>query len=679
MPVLLRPAFFVLLALCLASLASPPPVHACSCVPPRIDRTVLPADGATDVPVDATLRVLLHGFPVAMRADLGGEYRLIDTAGRVVPLDVVVAGNRLDLRPRAPLGARATYTLEQVFAFGRDGARLTDTERFMAPAGSVRGAFFPVSRFTTRPSSAARALTVRTREAGLQFRQGGGDCGPGASLGVVPEPVAGALPTDLYELRIQGLGAVRSALTTESHIHVGDLLCDPDPITLPSGRSVSYQLAVIDASGREIGATGWETVTGGGRRRPGRTFPAGRASVGWSSTSLIATPALRTATGPRGCAHGLEETARLEVVPDGSPWAFGDRASSAVVGVDAWLAYPGQGSTGSPPVRLFSLPPPSGRAQSPWSATSHPSSIAGMPELLLSSSSALFVVARSYAPGGGGTATINALDASGGPGVAPRVQWSHPIESVVGRYRGAVGGGQLLIAYGRRAPDYSESLSFVFFDAATGAPSTTLDTAQGIDTNAEGAAVAYFGGRFVVAWPSGVGLSGRGPFRVASVDAAGLGTPADLAIDSYSPPDLVAADGVGGLATATRSGQVQLSILDPSGQISGGPFEVSRGVGGGDNRNPRVAWDGQRFAVLWETHPDTGANVTVIDATGHVAPPLRIDRAEINASGLAIVPTPRGFVASYTGGHGDHGMVVALGCRSQPPSGPPPSIGALTP
>jgi hypothetical protein len=243
----------------------------------------------------------------------------------------------------------------------------------------------------------------------------------------------------------------------------------------------------------------------------------------------------------------------------------------------------------------------------------HATTLAGWPEAMVTAGSRALVLARRYEEGGACHATLAGLELTS-PG-ALRTAWETPFDASAGRYRMALGGDELAIVYGRRPEgQYSESLSFVFVDVRDGHETgAALHTAHGLDTNAEGAGLAYVGraptGGFVVVWPSGSGLVGRGPLRAASVSSRGLGTIVDLPIESYSPPDLVSAGDRAGLATATRDGRVELSTLAPDGTLVRGPIVLSRGVGGHDNRVPRLAWDGRRFAVLWETHPETGVHV----------------------------------------------------------------------
>ncbi|MBN8612115.1 MAG: hypothetical protein J0L92_16090 [Deltaproteobacteria bacterium] len=653
--------------------------RACSCIAPRMARVHVPRDGALEVPTDATIRVFLTHTSPSLRAQLGTEYQLRDARGALVPFDATVVSTRLDLHPRVALRANETYVLEQLFVFGPDGTRLDDEARRVAPPGTLRGAFFPVSRFVTSAGpSSQRAVALQVDEASLSFPRGGGDCGPGAGMAIeLAQTLAG--PHDLLELRVRAAGGRELAVSTrpaqETMLYAGDLLCTPDPVALPPGQSVTYRVVMLDAAGRELGATPWARASERAPRRRARPVIAAGLPPGWAVTSIVSSALAITTQGPAGCEHGLEERGRLELVATGAPSSYADRSELALEGSRVWAFYLSPPEGTSRTVRAISVAPDA----SPLTASLRETTIEGVPEAVLRSGPHTIVLARLYTPAAVTTATLSSL-ALGGSG-ALATTWQIPFDASAGRYRMALGRSargtdELAIVYGRRPPgQYSESLSFVFVDPRDGRETgPALHTAHGLDTNAEGASIAHVGGRFVVVWPSGAGLTGRGPLRATTVSSAGMGTIVDLPIDSYSPPDLVSAGDVLGLATASRDGRVELSVIGSDGALVRGPFALSRGVGGRDNRVPRIAWDGQRFAVLWETHPAAGAYVVVVDGAGHVSPPLRIDRDEVHASGLGLVATPTGFVATYTGGYGEHGMAVSLQCRTQAASGAPVAI-----
>ncbi len=680
MAVRVAPRVLLLIALVIsASVAVSSRAEACSCVPPRLERVELPRDGAMDVPTDATMRVFLTSFSPSLRAQLGAEYQLRDAHGALVPLDTTVVSTRLDLRPRAPLRASETYMLERLFVFAADGTRLSDDERARAAPGSLRGAFFPVARFTTTAAaSAPRAIAPHVDDASLSFPRGGGDCGPGAGIAVQLAPTAGAGTLDVIELRVReprGQSAVVSTRpASETMLYAGDLLCAFDPLTLPAGQSVAYQIAWLDGAGRELGVTAWARVSGrGSRRRAQRVVDRG-VPRGWAATPITTPSTAATPRGPTGCEHGLEERARVELVATGAPSAYADRPALLLDATRVWSFYPSAPEGTGTTLRALST----AFDASPLLATTRETTIEGWPDAVVPlGSSGAIVLARRYQIGAVTTATLTSLELSTDATRGPlAIAWQTPFDASAGRYRMAISDRELAIVYGRRPPgEYSESLSFVFVDPRDGHETgPALHTAHGLDANAEGAAIAHVGGRFVVVWPSGVGLAGRGPLRATTVSSAGLGTIVDLPIASYSPPDLVSVGTVAGLATATSDGRVELSVIGPDGALVRGPFALSRGVGGRDNRMPRIAWDGHRFAVLWETHPATGAYVVVVDVDGHVSPPLRLDRSEVNASGLGIVATPSGFVATYSAGYGEHGMAIALRCRAQLAAGPPIAI-----
>jgi hypothetical protein len=618
-------------------------------------RDVVPADGAVGVPTDATVRVFLRAFPATVRAAIAAEYRLRDVSGALVPFDARVVGTRLDLDPRAALQPDTEYRLEQLFAYDRAGVRLADTDRWRAGGSGLRGAWFPVVGFRSGagPSSAAHRVPT-IAGAALHFAHGGGDCGPATAVSVDLSGAAGGA-TDILELRVRGQGLVATDRADGTpRLYAGDMLCDPDPVTLRAGASLEVQVALLDASGRELGATPWRRAAGRGPRPPS----SGRAPLayrgGWSALSLVQ-PRAAAGAGPAGCAFGLEVVSRRELVREGAPWMHGDRSTLVTEGASGWIAF--AGAERAPALRIFSL-----------AGTPMPATLPGIPQAMLPGPTGPLLVSRVYAAGGASQSALSALDARG------RRTWSTPIAGEAGRYRLARGGGRVLVAWGAFAADYSELLAWAVFDERTGAPIVpATPTAHGIDTNAEGPAAAFVDGRFMIVWPNGAGLLRRGPLRAAVVNGAVLGPAIDIPVASDGPPDLTAAGTHAGLATAAAGGRIAWTLLDRDGHVAAGPVVVSAGVGGTDNRLPRIATDGRLFAVAWESYPDPGAYVAVVDAAGVASPALRIDQLEPLAGSVGIAATPAGFAASYTVDRG-RGILASLRCRTQPGSGAPQLI-----
>ena len=66
--------------------------------------------------------------------------------------------------------------------------------------------------------------------------------------------------------------------------------------------------------------------------------------------------------------------------------------------------------------------------------------------------------------------------------------------------------------------------------------------------------------------------------------------------------------------------------------------------------------------------------VAVVDASRNASQAVRVDADEPLAGTVGIVPTPMGWMASYTTNRG-HGRIAELRCAARPLGGPPPSIG----
>jgi hypothetical protein len=650
----LAPLFVIVLLLA----GNTPRAHACSCVPVRLGRTVLPADGDVDVPTDAVLRVFMTAFPEPVRASLAAEYRLRDPSGAVLPLDATVVSTRLDLRPRTPLQPSTEYTLEQVFAFGPDGVRLADTARWHAPAGAVRGAWFPVTRFRTggrTATHAGRAPTIGRME--VLHAHGGGDCGPATELVVAMGPTAAIAPTDVVELRVRGQGVVATALaegTTE--LSAGDMVCERDPITLIAG-PLDVQVAIVDASGTEVGASPWRRATEPGVRPRSRP-PTGLAGAGsWPSIPIVAAPPA-TSSGPQGCSHGLEVVARREVAARGAPSSYGDRSTLTSEGRRAWIAFPGADTdAGADPARVLALT--AGRT-SALRAT-----IAGRPEAMVASARGPVILSRVYAADAPTLTSITVLTARGAPG------WTAALPGEGRAYRLARGGGQVLAAWAARRADFSTRLAFALLDEEGGALLThTVSDRYGIDPDSEGPAAAFVDGRFLVVWSGGVGL-GRGPTRAAAITGTTLGPAPIVRVESDGPMDLASAGARAALVTSSH-GEILWALLDRDGRVAVGPVVLSGGVGGDDNRLPRVAWDGQLFAVAWQSYPEPGAYVAVVDASGTTSPSLRLDRDHGLAGPVGIAAGPGGWLASYN--VDERAMLTELRCRASAPTGAPQRI-----
>lgn len=658
-------AVLVVASLAVSALA-PRPAHACSCVPARLGRDFTPADGAQGFPTDGVLRVFLTGFAPAARAAVAREFRLRDAAGHEVPMDVFVVATRVDLVPRTPLRPEAVYSLEQVFAYDAQGTRVGDTERRYAQAGSLRGVWYPVTTFRTgRGPGARRTVAPAVGISSLHFAHGGGDCGPAASVAVYVQVPPHASGTDVVELRVQGQGVVATAPAAGlGRLYAGDTMCDPDPVRLSGGASISIQVAVLDATRTEVGASPWTTVTGSGARPTGSAGTRHAGDGAWPALPIEAAPTPR-ATGPAACPHGLEVLTRTDVAASGAPWAYGDRAMLASDGRRGWLAFASPGEPPGPP-RLVTVDG-TGRLATPMV------SVRGWPQALLPGARGPLAVLASPSSSSSLAAELVAVDAAGG------ASWRAPLPGRGDAYRLARGGGHVLAMWSATNPDYTKQLALSLYDERTGAVlASAVPTPEGIDSNAEGGVAAYVDDRFLIAWPSGVGLSARVRGLRTAALAPGTVTMAPVhaltAIDSYAPPDLVAAGAHAGLATGTRDGRIEWSLLDRDGRLVRGPVALSQGVGGRDNRLPRIGWDGRLFVVTWETHPQGGAYAVAIDEQGVASPPVRVDAGEPHAGTVAVAAVGGRVVVAYTADRG-RGMLATLACRASAATSAPTSIG----
>ena len=632
------------------------PALACSCVGPTPTRSVVPHDGASDFPIDGVVRVLVTGFPAPERAAIGAEYRLRDATGAVVALDVGVVATRIDLRPHTPLAPSATYTLEQIFAYDAAGTRLTDLQRITA-TGPLRGIWSPVATFTTATSPAVtRALVPTLTNARLLFRYGGGDCGPSTDVMTDLALPAGVIDTDVIELRTRHDGVV---LTTTAlglaSLLVGDTLCTADPVTLPSGSSIEVQAVLVDAAGHDLGTSGWRRARGHGTRPSSRRL----TWAGWPSVTIVPTPSVSTSRGPASCPNGLEVISRHDVVSAGAPWMYGERTTLSSESATRFVAYGSDAGA----MQLFTLAADGGATRIAPTAT-------GQPDALFATMQGPIVTSVAYSRTLGVVGTLLRLDAHGA------ARWSSELPATGTDHRIARGGGQILVAWAATGDGITERLAYAIFDERTGALiESQAPTSFTLDANSEGPAAAFVDGRFVIVWGSAQGLV-RGPLISLVVSAGGATHRPLSSIDSYSPPDLASAGNRAGLVTASSDGRVLFGVLDRDGALASGPFEVSVGVGGTQNRLPRVAWNGSELAVAWETYPTAGVYVAIADGTGAISAALRVDDAEPFAGSIGVTPTANGWLAGYTIDRG-RGRIAELRCTSQPPVGPPQRIGAV--
>ncbi|MBX3274684.1 MAG: hypothetical protein KF729_30740 [Sandaracinaceae bacterium] len=650
------------LAACVA--LQPAEARACSCVPPRLSRVTVPAEGARGFPTDGTIRVFLTAFPEGARASVASEYRLRDARGALVPLRSEVVRTRLDLRPEAALRPDAEYTLEQVFAYAASGERVTDTDRARGRARGLRGVWFPLATFRTASGpSARRAVTPSLDQVSVAIRRGGGDCGPGLALGG-SAGLAAAGDFDVLELHVRGQGVIDTAPAAASvRLGGGDLLCSFDPITIAVAPQTPLELEVVarDASGAVLGRSA-PVRPGLSGAPPARSQAPARAG-GWAPVAIVAAPPAAASAGPAACPHGFEVASASTAAPAHGPWMYGARASLSSNGRTAWLAFASD-EEGSAAMRLA-------RVEADARVRSVATSALGLPAISATLADGPLIVSRTYARSAGNAITSSATLAAFAPDGA--IRWSRPLEGAGDGYRIATSTGPALVAWAATDPRYQRWLAFALFDPASGAPIGRLTrTRHGIDGGeSEAPAVAHVGDRFLCAWVEGRGM-GAGPMRVMTIGQDGqAGTPRELPISGQGIPDMVSAGRRAALVTSDR-GRIRWALVDDAGALVAGPVVASEGVGA-DSRVPRIAYDGRVFAVAWETHPGEGIYVAAIDEAGAVSPALRLDRGTEPASTVGIAPAPRGFYASFTADR-SRTELRHLVCRTAPSVGPPARI-----
>ncbi len=656
----------------LALALAPRPASACSCVPPRLQRVSLPADGATDFPTDGVIRVFLTGgFPEPLRLAMASEHRLRDASGALVPLDARVVGTRLDLRPRAPLAPGARYVLEGVFAYDASGVRVSDTERWVdalrgGGAAGLRGAWFPVAAFETASGPAPRRRTApQITAARLHFAMGGGDCGPGVGLTAELQLPPLVASTDVLELRVEGVGVVETIPARDApRVYASDTLCNPDPVTLPARTAVRAEVAILDASGVELGTSGWSRARGvprfaldarwhGHRRTATPTADQQAAVQRWTSIPIVAASGASD-PGPAGCPHGLEITRVRETAPSGGPWIYEALSSLTSDGRRAWNVL-GEPTGGARVHRLDA-----GAAATPGVT------LAGSPASGASGADGPYFVTRVYASGGGSPqTTLHALANDGS------ARWQAPIQGDGDYFQLAAGSGRVLASWNQGGAALNARVVWAVFDAATGAPvGSTHASAHAVHTNG-GLASAFVNDRFFLAWPAGRSRP-TVSLAVLSRDGAELSA-RDLGVAGHGPMDLAAAGSRVALVTESDR-QIAWHLLDESGALLRGPVVVSAGVGQ-DNRKPRVAWNGSVFAVAWETHPSARTYVTVVDESGRVAPALALEPG-VHTSTVGVAAIGRELLLAYTRDPYESARVVtaALRCRASAPAGAPQRI-----
>ncbi|MEZ4465821.1 MAG: hypothetical protein R3F43_15500 [bacterium] len=250
-------------------------------------------------------------------------------------------------------------------------------------------------------------------------------------------------------------------------------------------------------------------------------------------------------------------------------------------------------------------------------------------------------------------------------GVDGQRRWTTPLTTEHLSWHGRVArcGERVLVAYSQVIGQaYGDArLHWALLDAADGRVLRR--------TSAEDAPVQGFGEGI------GVGCHGDGVLLVHGIprgaaawriDAAGAATP------TPAPPGTtwsIARDAAGSVVASTTHEGVRVAFLDAAGAETRALL-VARGP---TQRKPVIAaGPGDLFGVSWETYPGDTAQVTVLDAAGHVADPLPLGGGAPRRT-AAIAGAPDGFVAAAVADPGTE--VEGLACRTRPRGTAPARLG----
>ena len=657
------------------------PGEACSCGESRHSRHVLPADGSTDIPVDAVIRVFLLGFDPELRSVLGSEYRLLDVSGDPVSLETSVVGTRLDLRPLEPLAENSLYTLEQVFAYGPSGLRLTDFERWeysldpLAP--NPLGAWFSVGTFRTGGSkSKSRELSLKVGSFGFGF---GGPCSAGVGVGVALEMPSGIVDTDVVELRVERQSVVVTKVAEGvRYLNAQYGFCSSDPVVVAFDPPMRAQVTVLDITGTRVAATEWLELTGPPESEEVPDLPEVASEPAaverWSEISVGGAAGVLQdeSIGPRACPYGFEVTSWEEISDPHAAWGYGFESTLVSDGGVGWMALPfgvaseEESSAGSrSEVRLFSVAQGL-LSESPTSVASYPT------ELSLGKRGPLLLTFQYDQESQLRSNWVQSLSVDGDS------LWVRELPGEGSDHRMASGVDKVLVAW--RTPDeYGDSsLNWVLLDEIDG---STLGegrlTEYRVDTNySRSLAVALVDGSFFLTWSTEAGRE-SGPIQTMVVRPEGSTEgPRLTSLVGHGPLDLAPAGSSAGFVYV-EDGQILWTLLNRDGEVEQGPVVVSSGIGGQDNASPRIAWNGNYFAVVWRVYP--GAFVAAVDLYGKVSPALRLHngpdltRGVRSVGGVGVAAVGSEFLASWTEGR-EVARVTDLSCRFSRREGAPQRV-----
>lgn len=573
-----------------ALLAPAGAAFACSCVRPSVQRTLVPADGATGVPIDGAIRVYVTGgVPSNIRARLGEAYRIIGPDGPV-PLTTRVVRTRIDLVPKAPLAADTRYRIEQLFAYDTDGDRVDDDARLrLALSGGwvATRRWYPVSRFKTGTDRAAAPPTPAIAEAASHFARGGGDCGPGSALSV---RYASADPALVVELEVEGHGVVATA-PMSGRIGASDMLCNPDKFRLGKG-PFEARIAFVGPNGTRTVSASRSAAGAGlfGRAGPVRPPPKPEWATLWFKGAIRPSPP-NAAAGPPGCAAGVEAATSRQSATRGGRMAYDDRNAPAWIdgAVEALVVHDravGWGAPFRPAVsaasRVASAPMPDGTA-----------------------------LVVSHREGDHRRVAAVALDPAGA------IRWRTPIinDALNWKSRIAACGDRVVVSW-ERIVGQRYGAATVHWAVLRRADGTLIKrSAEGLPIQGEGAALGCGGDG--VAWLVGRGRRPRRQllmYRFADDDAS-----APVALPRTLQASTVAlAPHPTGVALLTDRDGIQAKIVDAKGAVRAGPMLLGQG------RKPVVVAHAGHFVAAWEQYPRGHAQVTAFDGDGRVAEAAQI-------------------------------------------------------
>lgn len=659
--------------------------QACSCVPPSLTRSVHPRSGARGFPPAGRIRIFLRGgWGDVLGAALAREYRLRDGRGNLVALDASYGGRVLTLVPRQPLRPEEDHVLERVHAYDPQGELVSDQERFGWDPPRVRRVWFPDVHFRTGAAAGKRARIAAPVVLGVEveYRHGGGDCGPGGDVGLTVRWPAGAGGDHLL-IEVRGRGAVTHVVPdadrTADPVEVGfgDTMCWPDKVDVSALSSIAVRAVVVGEDGQRSAPSAWvEPVSCAGKRRACGDRPArsrslfGRRAedverwlggVASEGGSAGAEPA-----GPAGCAHGLEPGERRGAAHSEGPWTFADRPD---VGWHDGRAV--QVANHGDRLTLLSWRPGGPVQERPlFDSGAWPSSLFR---------GGSFILVSSEIEGPPQTQEIfvrvSRHDADG------TLRWSRRLGDPPTNWRASAiwDGNQVWVFWVRSEADYlSEGLWLARLDAETGAielaPRSFGDepALAGIPVPAGPPSGVATSRRLLLAWSASArrwrGQSG-GTF-LASLDRTGRVDRARLLFPEPASLDLHALDG-GALLIASRrqdAGRLDLVTLDGLGERRGPVHELATGTG--PATAPRLArWRGM-WAVSWlgSAHQ---AFVAPLDPAGRLFRPVMLG-VDLGPTNPTLAAADEGFVAAFAAWARDrHAHFELLRCRARPLPGAP--------